>query len=78
MAGPVYCEDCQHATCRDMLPDMWRCKDTPISNIPKTFVRRITSKDLCRCEEVNKDGKCLRILFIGDSLEDYPQGGWDV
>lgn len=72
----VFCEDCAHAINREMLPDLWRCSDSPIGEGSKRqFVRRTQINDFQRCEVVNARGRCLRFLHLGDSREDNPQGG---
>ena len=61
----VYCEDCMFPTGTDLLPDLWRCSETPKDRRKKNFVKRVSINDFTRCEEVNEDGKCLRFKLIG-------------
>ena len=72
----VFCEDCEHATNRELLSDLWRCLAAPIGDGSKRkFVRRIQINDFQRCETVNTHGRCLRYVSLEDLREDNPQEG---
>lgn len=54
----VYCEDCTHATLRNLHDYQWLCMASPLPPIQSFVKRDVVSEPYLRCKKKNDRGEC--------------------